>query len=844
MFVSREKLFVAVLMCAAGALAVPTVVVKLVDAGPLQVFSARESTIYRAVTTGGAGWVNFDYKLDNTVAGNVIPEALGPVTRGYSQLVFSIDGKVVCSNRIETATSGSGSLDSDYTFVPSGTHVLLWEVKAVPSSAPGEIWEGEGEDRKSVEGTVYGEAPTVTISNLGYSKSETSADADYLTVVPAECTTLNEPCQLPVGVPVYEAPYEFFSTISKSPVTLTATSLPTGLQLRQMKSGPDAGQWYLAGTPTKAGVYYTTLKAVNNNGYAHTAYLRFDIGGAQPLFVNSAGVDLQSLVAEPPYVAESFSRTFEVPPAKNGAPVSSVTVAGLPAGVKSVFRKALNGDPATVTLSGTPTATFLGTITLTVNYAAVKRKIGSKVVSVKTAATKAAGKFLVEDLGSTYVALDVDCSEDDDGNLDGTVSGGGVKRIGSTATVTAKPRDAAKTAFVGWYVRDGDDLVPCNQHDDYATVADYRKASIAFMVRYNGMPKLIARFADREEVAVGVSGGVSGSLVPSQLDALAAPDGWKLSAVKGLPAGLSYKNGKITGVSTTPGYKTITLTFTKGKTSYTRTAVIYVEPLPLWVQGTFKGGVMQETTTKGKTKSQNGLFTATVSAGGKVSGSCTVNGTKISFSGTGLSPSTSTDAKYVYRAKVSGKFGKATKTFTFDISQAQDMVAVPQPTATFRGKLSATQTIRELIIRQNLWKRGDAAEQDLPTFIGTPVCSVQTPNGYGLTFKFGANGAVTGSISGDKAPISFSGTLIDVEHEMDGHRAVLVIAVPANTKKKTKAHSYVVEFYLGGESVEVAGVDEQGKETTEYVFGVTSESIGQPQVFSYAEFEQKLNDGE
>ena len=833
----------AVALCASTAMADRTVVVKLVDAGPDQTFSAREGTIFRAVTTGNAGWVNFVYAIDNTVAGAPIADATGAVTPGYAQLVYSVDGEVVCSNRIDAATSGGGVLDAYHTFVPAGTHVLLWEVKAVPSSAPGEIWEGEGEDRKSSEGIVYGEAPTVTISNLSYSKSMMAADSDYLTVVP-EYNMSTWPCQLPVGVPVYEEPYEFFSTSSQSPVTLTATSLPPGLQLRQMKSGPDAGQWYLAGTPTKAGVYYTTLKAVNNNGYTHTAYMRFDVGGAQPLFVNSARVDLQSLLIDPPYVAEPFSHVLEVPPAVNGAPVSSVTVTGLPSGIKSAFRKALNGSPATVTLSGTPTATFLGTISLTVNYAAVKRKVGSKVVTVKTAATKAAGKFVVEDQGSTYVALDVDCGEDEDGNLDGIVSGGGVKRIGSTVSVTAKPRDAAKTVFVGWYVQDSEGLVPCNQHEDYAAVADYRKASIAFMVRYNGMPKLIARFADREEVAVGVSGGVSRSLVPSQLDALAAPDGWKLSAVKGLPAGLSYKNGKITGIATTPGYKTVTLTFTKGKTSYTRTAVIYVEPLPTWVQGTFTGGVMLDTTTKGKTTSQNGLFTATVSAGGKVSGSCTVNGTKISFSGTGLSPSTSADAKYVYRAKVSGKFGKATKTFTFDISQAQDMVAVPQPTATFRGKLSATQTIRELIIHQNLWKRGDAAGQDLPTFIGTPVCSVQTPNGYGLTFKFGANGAVTGSISGDRAPISFSGTLIDVEHEMDGHRAVLVIAVPANTKKKTKAHSYVVEFYLGGESVEVAGVDEQGKETTEYVFGVTSESIGQPQVFSYAEFEQKLNDGE
>lgn len=839
-----RKLFAfgAVLSIAAGASAGPTVVLRLDDSAPAQSVTARESTLYRAVTTGGAGWIGFDYTIDNRVAGDPIEGAVGAATPGSAQIVFSIDGEVVCSNRVSTAATASGSLDSDYTFIPSGTHVLLWEVTSAPSSAPCEIWEDEKDF--PIEGVGFGEAPTVRIENIAYTKGLGDPASDWLFVT-SDYDVCAEPCELELGQEVDESVSAYFSVSSASPCTITATGLPTGLKLRQVKQGPQAGQWYLSGVPSKAGVFFTTLKAVNGNGYAHTAYLRFDVGGRKPSYVNTANIDLSLLLLEPAFVAAPFECELEVP-GLDKERVSNIKVTGLPSGMKYSFSLGGVGEPSRLLISGTSKSTSLGAITVTVYYAKRKVKKGSKYVYVQHVPTKSVGKFLVQDQGYTYVMPESVSGMDGSNLTDGIVSGGGVKRIGSTVTVTAKPRDASKTVFIGWYVMDGGEFVPCSQEiagmaGDYRSVADYRRPSISFPVNHDGMQGLYARFADREEVAIPVSGGISGSLIPAQYPELAAPAGWTLSAAKGLPSGLALKNGKITGIPTATGYRTVTLTYTKGKTSYTRTAVIYVEPLPVWVAGTFTGGVMLDKTSKGVTTTQNGLFTATVSAGGKVSGSYNINGTKVSFTGTGLTRSQSEDGVVSYRAKVVGKVSGKNRNFEFIISQVQTSVTVAMPTATFRGTISTSQSIRELIIRQDLWKRSDAPNLNLPPFIGSPRYWVTRGDGHELELRFGSDGSVKGTLSGDKVPISFSSTLIDVRQEAaDTYTALCVVAIPANATRKTKAHSYVIMCGFSPREIPSTEWDEEGNEYPTVIRGITDIDI-ELEALSFEELEGQLN---
>ena len=70
-----------------------------------------------------------------------------------------------------------------------------------------------------------------------------------------------------------------------------------------------------------------------------------------------------------------------------------------------------------------------------------------------------------------------------------------------------------------------------------------------------------------------------------------AADGWKITKVAGLPAGLKWNvaKQKMTGVPSKKGTYTVTFTVTKGKTSYTASATFKVSALPSAATGTFTG---------------------------------------------------------------------------------------------------------------------------------------------------------------------------------------------------------------------------------------------------------------
>ena len=72
---------------------------------------------------------------------------------------------------------------------------------------------------------------------------------------------------------------------------------------------------------------------------------------------------------------------------------------------------------------------------------------------------------------------------------------------------------------------------------------------------------------------------------------LKAADGYSVSAVSGLPAGLKYdkKTNTVTGKPTKPGTYTVTVTATKGKDKQVAMITITVDPLPSWAVGTFYG---------------------------------------------------------------------------------------------------------------------------------------------------------------------------------------------------------------------------------------------------------------
>ena len=88
------------------------------------------------------------------------------------------------------------------------------------------------------------------------------------------------------------------------------------------------------------------------------------------------------------------------------------------------------------------------------------------------------------------------------------------------------------------------------------------------------------------QVSVGV-GDVS------QFPAFAVPGGAKVS-VSGLPSGLKYKNGVITGVATKAGEFTVTITTTINKVKVVDTVFMSVDALPAQLVGTFNGVVTND----------------------------------------------------------------------------------------------------------------------------------------------------------------------------------------------------------------------------------------------------------
>jgi len=128
---------------------------------------------------------------------------------------------------------------------------------------------------------------------------------------------------------------------------------------------------------------------------------------------------------------------------------------------------------------------------------------------------------------------------------------------------------------------------------------------------------------DAYPLSVGVV--LDPSLITPEVD-----EGWKLSA-SGLPSGLSFKNGIVSGTPSKAGNYTVTFTATMGsgksKRTEQATITLKVASLPVTATGTFTGIV-----TDNEDKSVAGTFTATVTAAGKISATVNTPAKKYSFS--------------------------------------------------------------------------------------------------------------------------------------------------------------------------------------------------------------------
>ena len=268
---------------------------------------------------------------------------------------------------------------------------------------------------------------------------------------------------------------------SGSAVKWTVTGLPPGLKF-------NASTGAISGKPTKAGVYYIVVKAVNASGYAKTETVKVNVGGVDDGEKDEIGdyfghgehkasVRLRGnpVKADGADGYDSFVAALDaldglvVGDCLDGLEIAlpGLSVSGLPKGLSA---KSLPGG---LVITGMVTTPGAYSMNFTVPHPV---QSGKKLTTVKT--------VIVQDAPSFYLEV-----VPEDGEM-GSVTGSGVYHPGEKVKVSAKA--AKRFVFAGWY-QDGAEM-SCGMS------GDWRTATETFLVQSKfGDAPLMARFAESSD---------------------------------------------------------------------------------------------------------------------------------------------------------------------------------------------------------------------------------------------------------------------------------------------------------------------------------------------------------
>ena len=370
------------------------------------------------------------------------------------------------------------------------------------------------------------------------------------------------------------------SVKSGSAYTLTASGLPPGVKLIKYNGGP----YVLSGYPLKNGVYRIRIIGKNNGGFTGSCVVELVTGGAEEQLLNQARVDftdfgyvrderewdddgdwteddwIEYIKGRYPFTGEAFSQTLAMETVNAFGRVKSVKVTGLPPGYTARY---VSGD---LTVSGV--ATVAGAYKVTVAATCTNGRVA-----------KSQAWLTVQDAGSIYLPLTV--AEGSAGR--GTLSGGGVKRIGSTVKLAATAKGKAKYVFGGWY-EDADCTVPAT---NLVASGEWRGAPLSFQLMrdfpYRG---LYGRFVSAAEDAISFDQAeyelnlarTGGAMLLPVCEVSVASASLPTVTARGVPAGLKFNGRKLYATDLSkvpPGQHIVTLKAVNlsGKTA---TAKVYV----------------------------------------------------------------------------------------------------------------------------------------------------------------------------------------------------------------------------------------------------------------------------
>lgn len=466
--------------------------------------------------------------------------------------------------------------DNAVAVTGGGTYAANAKVKAVAAVTSGYAFGGWWDEKDNLVSVKASYAFTMPRTDVRLTARAVPLDSDGFCVRAVQdevpLTSSSSICQWPYH-PVDDSVGAYFEVKSESPFTLSASGLPPGVKLVKY----DAASYALLGRPTKKGVYRARFSGKNNGGFASSCVVKFVVDEAEEQLLNQARVDFDGFgyvvdvneegddeededpgnAGRYPFTGEAFSQTLAMETVNAFGRVKSVKVTGLPPGYAARYAS------GNLTVSGV--ATVAGAYKVTVAATCTNGRVA-----------KSQTWLTIQDAGSIYLPLAVKA----DSAKRGTLSGGGVKRIGSTVKLAATAKkDKAKYVFGGWY-EDADCMVPAT---DLLASGEWRKAPLSFQLMWD-FPYLglYGRFVSAAEDAISFDQAVYElNLIDAEETACAVS---VLSAslptvtARGVPAGMKFNGRKlfVTDLSKVPpGWHTVTLKAVNlsGKTA---TAKVYV----------------------------------------------------------------------------------------------------------------------------------------------------------------------------------------------------------------------------------------------------------------------------